>query len=217
MRLPFKGYVTTNFDPLLCVAGAIHEYYDLYSYPSLPVMRLHGNTRPIFYIHGLARHGNEAKGDNLILARSDFDEAYGVGGIVQSFQVQLLTYYDVLFIGCSLREPAMDETFQRVHKNHVRIKRTHPEAPLPRRCVLLPPWQRRVRRDSASEKVERDKEKERNEENRFTAMGIKVIKYEPRDVQRHDEIEEVLEHLCKFAEVYVSPEPRWGLGEEILS
>src|SRR3990172_386500 len=74
MKLPFKAYVTTNFDPLLSETGAIEEYGKLYYYPCFPPEL--GNSHPIVYLHGHARPDNQAMGDNLILARSDFDEAY---------------------------------------------------------------------------------------------------------------------------------------------
>jgi len=49
-RLPFKAYVTTNFDPLL----AEHRSSDskVFCYPILNFEEIGKNTKPVFYIHG---------------------------------------------------------------------------------------------------------------------------------------------------------------------
>lgn len=126
MKLPFQAYVTTNFDLLLSSAGAVHDCRNVYSYPSLPIEKINGTPRSIFHIHGRASDGENPSGKNLILARSDFDQAYR--RIVPSFLDQLLVYHNVLFLGCSLTEPAMQAVFQRVHEIHMQIKGTYTAA-----------------------------------------------------------------------------------------
>lgn len=215
MQLEFKAYVTTNFDPLLSNAGAIHERNVLRSYPDLPITMLEKAKCPIFYIHGLARQGSQAKGDNLVLARSDFRKAYEEPGSVSGFLKQLLTYYPVVFLGCSLAEPAMYETFQRVHGIYTQIQGAYPRANRPPRIAILPKPQMIVEDGLEGKRVQLNVE--RDEENRFQAMGIEVIRYEPSDYRRHEEVEQILECLCRLAKRRVSPVPGQGLEEVVPS
>lgn len=212
MTLPFKGFVTTNFDALLGSTGATHGYNSLYSYPSLPLPKLEVDTKPIFYVHGLARHGNDQRGDRLIFARSEFDEAYGNNGIVSSFLTQMLTYYDVLFIGCSLEEPDIYKVFEKVHQIHQRIKDTYQEAIPPQRYILLSSHQT-IKENTEDKKDERKKMIERSEETRLSEMNVKILRYVPSD-EKHGEIEQIVGHLCNLAEKPVTPLPLHGLGEE---
>lgn len=208
-----KGIVTTNFDPLLSVTATTHGNNDIYAYPSLPVSKIGENSCPIFYIHGLARQGHMPNGNNLILARSDFNQAYN--GIVRSFLDQLLTYYDLLFLGCRLKEPAIHDTFQRVHDIHMQIKSANMEVPLAQRFILHPTLQRKDLTNSTDLKKDLEEEKKHDEEKRFKEMGIEVIPYEPRDLQVHGEVEEILESLCNLAKKNVSQVSKFGLGEDL--
>ena len=214
MKLPFKAYITTNFDPLLSEAGAIEGYNNLYSYPILPPEL--GNPHPIFYVHGLARRNNQATGNNLILARSDFDEAYNNNiGIVNNFVVNIFTYYPLLFLGCSLTEPEMHEVFQNVHNIQTRIKKKYPSVTLPQNYIILP-IQRQVRSRFPDEKIERDYTREQEEIHRFDKMEIEVIRYDPNEIHNHGEIENILRQLCTYHKRYSPPTPKMVFGEEEL-
>jgi len=211
MMLPFQAYVTTNFDPLLSSAGAVHDCRNVYSYPSLPAEKINGIQRSIFYIHGRARaiEGENPSGENLVLARSDFDLAYE--GIVRSFLEQLFIYHNVLFLGCSLTEPAMQAVFQRVHEIHMQIKRTYTVSTnLPKRFMLLP-----TRYVLVETQKRRDNEYESNEIKRFQAMNIDIIRYENSDA-RHSEIEDILEQLCTMNGKPATPIIKVGWEEEEL-
>jgi SIR2-like domain len=209
MKLPFQAYITTNFDLLLSSAGALHDCRNVYSYPSLPVGKINRTPRSIFHIHGRASDGENPSGENLILARSDFDQAYG--GIVRSFLEQLLVYHNVLFLGCSLTEPAMQAVFQRVHEIHVQIKTSIAAGNNPpKRFVLLPTRYMRLKAVN-----ERDYESEHNEDGRFRAIDVNVIRYDPGDA-RHGEIEDVLEQLCTLNGNPATPLVKIGWEEEEL-
>lgn len=213
MNLPFKAYVTTNFDPLLSEAGAFKEDCEIYSYPLLPQKFEH--SQPIFYIHGLARLGDRATGKNLILAHSDYNEAYEDPGTVKDFVVGIFTYHPLLFLGCSLNEPEMFKAFQKVHNIHALFKRTNPELDLPKKFIILPIRQRLIRLKSSGEKIERDNEKELEEFKRYEDMGIEVIRYEPNDWKNHAEIDEFLRKLCTCNRKYASPTPKISFEEEV--
>jgi hypothetical protein len=209
MKLPFQAYVTTNFDLLLSSAGAVHNYRNVYSYPSLPVEKINDISPSIFYIHGRASDGENPCGENLVLARSDFDQAYK--RIIPSFLDQLLVYHNVLFLGCSLTEPAMQAIFQRVHEIHMQIKTNYKGGKNPpKRMVLLPTHYKLLQG-----KKERDYDSEHNEEGRFRAIDVDTIRYEPSDI-RHGEIEDILEHLCTMNGKPATPVVKVGWEEEEL-
>lgn len=191
MKLQFKAYVTTNFDPLLSEGGIFEGYDKMFSYPLFPHEL--GNSHPIVYLHGCARLDNQATGENLILARSDFDEAYKDIGIVNDFLVGIIRNYPLVFLGCSLSEPVIYEVFQKVYNIHTRIKRTYPDRSLPKRYIVLP-TQRQVS-EISDEGMEQVKSKEREENNRIDEMGIEVIRYMPDDWHTHGEIEYILRQL----------------------
>ena len=198
MKLPFKAYVTTNFDSLLSEAGEIEGNEKVYSYPRFPPEL--GNSHPIVYVHGHARQNNRATGKNLILARSDFDEAYNTIGIVKNFIVHIFTHYPLLFLGCSLTEPVMYEVFQKVHDIHTRIKRNYPDLSLPKRYIMLP-IQKQVYSEFPDENTEQVEWREKDEINRLNKMDIEIIRYEPNDWESHGEIEYVLRKLCKYTKM----------------
>jgi hypothetical protein len=214
MKLPFRGYVTTNFDPLLSHAGATFGYA-LYSYPDLPLMELRGNRHPIFYIHGLALQDGRPRGDNLIFSSSEFKTAYEDNEILRGFLVQLLTYCPIFFMGCSLAEEPIYKVFQRVHKIHTQIQSKNPETILPRRYILLPE-RYDTRGEMLEREVRRDNYREDTEEKRFQEMKIEVKRYKNYD-SNHSEIEQILEYLCVLANTPVSPQLQTGLSQEVPS
>lgn len=207
MKLPFKGYITTNFDPLLCEAAALCGYNNIYSYPYLNIEKLYTDEHPIFHIHGLARHGDEPKGEDLVLARSDFDEAYQ--GSVPAFLDPVLAYHPILFVGCSLSEPSIKATFQRVHKIHSKIKEKYFGIDLPKRYILLPRHQI-VKEEKFHEMVidpiSSVSHDEYNEEERFQAMNIDIIRYTRHD-ESYWEIEQILRYMLNIKGDYESPKP----------
>ena len=213
MQLPFKAYITTNFDPLLAAAGFTHGHTDLYSYPDLPPREIERCTKPIFYLHGLARQNDEAIGKNLVLARSDFAEAYE--GSVRIFLENLLLSYPILFLGCGLTEPAVHETMRRVHKVHNQIQRVRETIKPPRRYALLPTRKIAGHDLNFETKTERDLDAEFSEDNRFSELAVSVLRYNVNNPKQHSEVEEVLETLCTLNNTPVRLEAKVGYGEEM--
>ena len=214
MRLPFRGYITTNFDPLLNEAAAFAGNRVLQAYPVLYSGNI-DSTISVFYIHGIAT----AAGNNLVLARSDFDNAYATAGLVHALLLTVLTYKSIIFIGCSLQEPVMYEVFKRVHNIQEQIKEVHPRVVFPQRRALLP--YRYVSRKNPLNPAEiireRDSDRERTEHERFSEMDVKIVRYDPLNPALHMEIEEILEQLCNAAGVAVRLKPTITLGEALPS
>lgn len=112
IRLPFAGYVTTNFDPSLEWESRIPEsgIQDVYALPSLNAVKL--AERSIFYIHGYLREDRPAADHDIVLRQSEFDFHYGPDSVLPSFLWQLLVYHPILFIGTSLREPELNRIIE---------------------------------------------------------------------------------------------------------
>jgi hypothetical protein len=187
MRAPFKAYVTTNFDPLLSEAAAPFGHTSVFRYPLLETREVDRRRKPIFYIHGHARPNGVPCGQNLVLARSEFDQAYG--GVVGIFLQALLLSYPIVFVGCRLSEPEIREQMRRVHSMHVQIKKSQDGYKTPRRFALLP---------SILSKSTRDSVAEREEANLFGELDTEVIRYNPVDPVKHWEIEDILKILCRL-------------------
>ena len=209
MNLPFMAYVTTNYDPLLLNAG-VDRGHQFYSYPLLPAQTLKSGS-PLYYMHGLARIGGVPTGKNLVLSTSEFQTAYE--GMVSSFIRQILTFNNVIFIGCSLSEPEVKESFRRVNTIHRSIQKDSP-LKLPERKILLP--HKFITDTSGNPKStvpEIDVETEASEDRQFDELGIEVIRYVSTE-QDHPEIESILDALCLSVNPSRQQIPSTGLPEE---
>ena len=113
MRLPFRGYVTTNYDNALSLARAAAdpklggESVGSWDNPQLyndwaSRAVFEKNKKPILHLHGQHEHI-----DSVILCEKSYARAYGVArnqGIPGLLE-QILTAYDMLFVGFSFSDP----------------------------------------------------------------------------------------------------------------
>jgi hypothetical protein len=200
MKLPFKAYVTTNYDPILSEVGAFYGRDEVRAYPDLPISAIQKYQYPLFYIHGHAFFRDMQTPNYLVLAHQDFETAYKEDGNVNNFVTELFTYYPILFIACDLREPDIYEAFKRAGRIHEKILTLRAGFKRPSKCIILPT-------------PIPGPEAEVGQEERLRAMGIEdVIRYEPSNPDRHEEIEEILEKLCERAGCPVKA--RFGIGLE---
>ena len=75
--LPFKSYVTTNLDPKLGRAASRAQLrcrLPVMAYPNLD--RAWINDRSVYYIHGFIHEGSVPVLRSIVLAKSEFEEAY---------------------------------------------------------------------------------------------------------------------------------------------
>jgi len=114
IRLPAKGFVTTNYDRLLREQANLYDSnaFAPRAYPYLSASDLGGPKKPIYHIHGaIAQRGPV----NIVLSKSEYKEAYGSRSLLPGLLKDLLSMQDILFVGCSLDEPAMKRLFKQVH------------------------------------------------------------------------------------------------------
>lgn len=185
IKCKFKSYITTNFDPLLATEGRKPQSGCLgpFDYPNLPLRNI--NSRGIYYIHGRIEEGKPLNPNNIILGKRNFNIAYRPNerGTLYSFLDQLLTYEDILFIGGTLREPALESVVKDCKRRIETIKQENPSIRIPGRFILLP--------------IRPKKEDNINEGKRFEELGIKVCRYNPGDGD-HSGLNDLLEAWCKY-------------------
>jgi len=222
MRLDFKGYITTNFDPLLRDVAVAHEIKEVYAYPYLPLSRLGSAQRPVYYVHGLASYGGKQKAQPgpLILGRSDFDEAYGSNGLVRDFLSGVLTDHNVLFLACRLEERGIQRVFARVSEIHYRIEMSAGDRPRPERYILLPRPVTEVDEGApadgslpAEQLQQAADDRVRQQDRFYEDLGIKVFRYDADVPPNHRAIEAFLEYVCDRAGLLVAPVPKVGLAK----
>lgn len=204
VKLPFKGFVTTNFDPLLADAGARNGVYPLHVHPELPPAVLGDGDKHIFYMHGYAvDRTNRPSGENLVFARSEFDSAYSEDSPLKIFLAQLLFYFPIIFFASALSEPDLRAVFGNVAGILCRLG----GKPKPRLMLMAPP------REEINEQVNRDNPGGQEDAarpkpdplRRVRDLGIEPVTYEPADYKRQFEIEQILEHLWDLAEIKRHP------------
>jgi len=183
IKLPFTGYITTNYDPLLQYEAQGRDCR-LLSYPGL--LAESGDGKPVYYIHGCARREESPNGDNLVLAQSEYDEAYEDPGIVRAFLMQKLASSHVLFIATELKDPQVREALKRLSRAIRQIGNAGQLAGRPRYCLLRAAPNREV--------AERDAEFYRD-------LGIEEVFYFQRGDDRFSGLEDFLERLCREADV----------------
>jgi hypothetical protein len=204
MQLPFRGYITTNFDPLLADLCRRHpdRCQDVRVYPGLEAD--FGASRA-FYLHGYVPPGAAPTDHRLVLGKSQFEHAYE-SSTLRSFLEQLLTFHPVVFIGASLGEPALHKVFDYCHSTRQEIE-IHFSGKAKPRYILLSKLYRTV----AGEGSEHDVEVESSEDERFSALDVRVVRYDNKDGE-HSVIDDYLEDWADLPPVRI----RSGFEPEAL-
>lgn len=152
--LPFKGYLTTNWDLLLlkAIGEKRPNRPKTHTYPSLDPFKIDGNS--VYFIHGgpdpSDNSWNSFYPEGLIFTKSQYDNAYGLAEkalkdqtpsswILPSFLMNIFLHNDVLFVGSGM-DPS--ESFYDIisyaQKAYETLK-LHPSVVLPyRRWALVP-------------------------------------------------------------------------------
>jgi hypothetical protein len=188
MALPFRSYVTINFDPLLADEKNRPEYRDrmLIAYPYAPTKYL--GSQNLFYIHGYMRPGQRPTSTSIVLTPETFRKAYADDdAILATFWDVLLTEHCVLFVASGLREPELQLAIKRSQKKRSSmVQRGEKPPPL---FILRPAF---FLQDDALETRERDHAREQQEQSELAALDIRIVRYDMKDTE-HTGLLEVLE------------------------
>lgn len=198
-KLPFKAYLTTNFDPLMADAAARNGKAEFHAYPDLKLGAVYEKPGQVFYIHGMAvdENGHPA-GDNLVFSEREFDLAYSSESLLPGLLCQVITYHPLVFFACALSEFEIRQVFMRVSSIL-----TSAEAKQKRRVMLMPlPAQA----ESSIGPVHGIEEvADRTGLRRIEELGIIPIMYKPADPIRQYEVEQILDKACELAGVQIRP------------
>ncbi len=113
-RIPFRAFVTLNYDPLLkkALEATSHKDVVVYAYPHLPACHL-GDPgccaekllqHSLYHIHGYIDHDTTTP--KVVLTSQEYERAYD-STLLPSFITQLLAYFPTCFLGCSLSEDVL--------------------------------------------------------------------------------------------------------------
>lgn len=190
--LPFKCYLTFNYDPHLALkskTAIIPCDTTPWAYPNLDRERM--GQRSIHYLHGhISEDATHIAENTIVFAQSEFDEAYEVDSNLRSMLLLCLQNDPIVFIGCRLNEPTLPPIIEickdiqeRRQKNNLAIGR--PPGNPPPRFILLPDYETTVA--SEREAVESDK---KGKEEYYKKMDITPVWYPVRggghQVLRHN-------------------------------
>lgn len=105
-KIPFKFYLTTNYDNLICEAKAVIEdgHPQFHTYPRLFSTKL--AYRQVAYLHGRISKSTSRDALNIVLTHEDYRRAYGSGTFsVRDFLMQIIPFHSICFIGCGQNDP----------------------------------------------------------------------------------------------------------------
>lgn len=210
LGLPFRSYLTTNFDPLLAMRASELRPDGLKCnlppnvHPRLD--RAYIGNRSIYYLHGYIP---EHRGPpiSVVLARSEFNEAYSDNSSLVSFLMQTFEYDPICFFGCRLQEPMLRRLFEICSKSqqkHLALMQRLGEQPskLPGRYIFLqkpaagrpdPNSDAALRGDAATELRERIEA----EEGFYSGLNIQVIWYDGVGNDHHA-LRDAFRSLCNL-------------------
>jgi SIR2-like domain len=206
LSLPFKCYLTVNFDPLLalkCRTAARKCDPNIWAYPNLD--RLAMRKRSIHYLHGFISESSAPVNGTVVLSRDEFDAAYSDNSSLTRLLLSTLENDPIVFIGCLLREPVMAPLFElckRNQQNRIQISRAKGNAATtpPQRFIVLPRFGITADRSSGVGADEARKERTADEDARFSSMGITPVWYQAAGAD-HSSLLHALERLAELPDI----------------
>lgn len=189
LSLPFASYLTINFDRLLATEArkaGDDGGLSLYAYPSLDRKNVGG--RSIHHLHGFIEQGGTPVDGQIVLAKSEFDEAYRATSNLMNFLVPTLENDPIVFVGCRLQEPGMETVFeickehQLTRKQLVAASGASPSEPPPRFILLRQPT---VMNGNGEHDATRSEEERRKLQGFYENRDIQPVWYDGRGDDHH--------------------------------
>jgi hypothetical protein len=215
LSLPFECYLTVNFDPLLALKARTAKLpcsLPVHAYPSLDRKKM--TNRSIHYLHGFIGEGKIPVEGTIVLARDEFDEAYGDNSNLMNLLVPTLAEEPILFIGCRLREPVMKRIFDickkaQLKRQRIMVASGGPQSKPPPRFILLPKPE--IQNDETGHIDLGKSQIEIEEQQRYYQdLEIEPVWYDA-PANDHSALRFALERLAELPEV--TPNHGWQGGE----
>jgi hypothetical protein len=217
----FRNYVTTNFDNLLADELVVHPENTvdnnrsiIFPYP-FPMSQAFRRSKTVVHIHGYIRPGDCPSDRNpIILARSEFKEAYSGQSCLIDFLRQLFTDNPVCFLGASLREPPLENVFKQAQSIRQNLERKY-ERPLPPLFILLEKWPEQLGAMHSLERtdflvgrpdkirVKRETPTEETETQYYESIGLNVVRYPFKP--DHMGLDDLLRKWSKLSDAEIHP------------
>ncbi|MFH1654709.1 MAG: SIR2 family protein [Pseudomonadota bacterium] len=198
-KLPFKAYITTNYDSKLPNAIDVELSYNakVFVGKQSKYSEISKHTKPVFCIHGLVDFKSIGDPKTIVLKESDFSRGYED---IKTFIKDVLIKEQVVFLGCKLEESIMREIFNEIDevpkkkKFCILSKTSENDAEI----ALLknsPDIKIDEKSDEEKQKLINEQRKimDKNHAKRFDKINAITFAYEPEKPSYHDEIETLLE------------------------
>lgn len=198
--MPFKYYLTTNFDRLL-YTSALRSGKNprIRVHPDLD--RAHTVEGSIHYLHGFIVENKKPVENQIVLSRNEFMKAYENNGNLKTFLIPTFKNESILFIGCELREPQMKEIFGicKLQQDMQQQLMSLMEAKLienPTNYILRSKLPNSTGIGLSEEQI---KQKMQTEDEYYESFGIKTIWYE-NPGENHIELWKTLDRIAGIQE-----------------
>jgi len=190
VSIPFKSFLTTNFD--CCLENAARDKnipVIIQTYPGLDFSKICEGH--FIHVHGLIDQ-NKTVSYPLILSSTEFHQAYQKSNFLPRFLVEVFEKFTMFFIGYSLRDNELNKIIEFANKELVKASREDSflkigKLRIPEHYILL-------------------HENEANENEDIQRLGLKPIFYRGDSV-RHSEVQNILETIFLLTTGTQSREP----------
>lgn len=135
MRLPFKAYLTTNYDDgLRSVNGVGKSRSKVFVYPNISPTDI--SLGQIFYLHGKIDSA-EFDNESIILGAKSFKKGYNDTSPLNDVIRNLLLYENIIVFGARLKEPPLSKLIQKIYDLSVIREEEHKISPK-KKIIIIP-------------------------------------------------------------------------------
>ena len=192
MEVPFRAYVTTNFDPMLKHAARAAGGRVVY-YPELLAGDVFLGHAKAYYLHGCALPDATPTGKGLLLATNDFGEGYR--RCMEQFISPVFMKAPILFVGYRLGEAGIRRIVSMAVWVQKYIEEGSGKTDWPHRFALLDMPRKRGGKEKEPAVSEWDQKEADAILAHFAELSIDVLFYRPRPGGDHVEVEGFLDML----------------------
>ncbi len=209
--LHFSSYLTVNLDPLLATQSrwAREPCNDhIFAYPRLDRMQM--QSRSVQYLHGMIAERQVTSPDTIVLARSEFNEAYCDNSPLMNLLIPTLVNDPIVFIGCLLQEPVMERVFRICKQHQMKRQQIIEDSGLarsepPKRFIFLP--EPTVITDEICDGQEIEQSEMHRQEEHYRSVDIAPVWY-PAPGGDHSKLCDMLEEIANLPKA--SPDYGWN-------
>ena len=193
VHLPFKSYITTNYDSCITDAATLQNitFEDIQCYPNFSILNL--GRFATYQIHG--RIGQK----DVVFTSASYDQAYSAKSRLPLLLNGLFDTYDFLFLGFGLEEPTLEAILALCKLREEYSTYWGSDATQTRRrFALLPIFEEDLDENKYSlEQIQAHIEKIRQKDHLMNRnYGIMGIRYFAN--KHHSQLRKIVEHMYKI-------------------